>query len=392
MIYTADFYEIAGKIKNTEMTKYLRDLGWREIQSKRASVKIFQIFEGEEFYQADVPIDREFSDYKLAIYRAVEQIAKWSKKSTEHVLLELLNPLSDIFRIRIKEAQEESGTIRVEDAVKLFENAKKLVTAAAMDLYKPSQYHLGRPDATSQELVNNCRFGQTEIGSYIVSLVIPFTKEVEDGKLVQMNLYMEEAEKANSPTRLVANKIMTSIQTVRQAIDDGTLTEKMCPPPTRTEPPPPISANFLEALSAIGIDKEGSEVDITVRWAPTVKSNRAEVDSVKLTYDDNTPIQAVVQTIKSKRADEEEFDGKISELSAAPNAENRKDGEVKLVYLDKDNNRKTAKVLLKKEDYHVALEAHDLGKSVRVIGRLSGQKSKTIEYSRFIVYGLDDYS
>jgi hypothetical protein len=261
-----------------------------------------------------------------------------------------------------------------------------------MDLYKPSQYHLGRPDANIQELIDNCRFGQTEIGSYVVSLVLPFTKRAEDGKLVQMNLFMEEAEKANSPTRLVANKIITSIQTVKQAIDDGTFIEMMCPPPTKTEPPPPISANFLEALSAIGIDKEGTEVDITVRWAPTVKSNRAEVDSVKLTNDDYKPIEAVVQAIKSKRADEEEFDGKISELSAAPNAENRKEGEIKLVYLDKNNKAKTAKVLLKKEDYHVALEAHDLGKSVRVIGRLSGQKSKTIEYSRFIVYGLDDYS
>lgn len=387
MIYTANFYEMAGRIKHTEMAKYLKDLGWKEIESKRPNVKIFQQLVGDELYQANIPASRDLGDYNFAMYQAVEQIAKWSNKSTEHVLLELLNPLSDIIRFQVKEASVESGTIKVEDAIKLYENAKKLVTAAAMDYYKPSQYHLGRPDSIIQELIQNCRFGQTEIGSYIVSLVLPFTKELEDGKVVQMNLFGEEADKVNSPTRNVTNKIITSIQTIKETIDNGTFTEMMLS--QKDNQPPPISVNFLEALSSIGIYQEDSEVNISVKWAPTVKGNKANVDSVSLTSDHYKPIEAVVQSIKSKRADEKEFVGKISKLKASPNVDKRTEGEITLVYLDEINKACTAKVLLQKEDYHVATEAHDLGKTVKVIGKLSGQKAKTIDYSKFFVFDMD---
>ena len=317
------------------------------------------------------------------MYRAVEQIAGSSNKSTEHVLLELLNPLSDIIRFQVKEPSSDVGTINVEDAINLYENAKKLVTFAAMDYQKPSQYHLGRPDSLSQEFVQNCRFGQTEIGSYIVSLVCPFTK-LEEGKVVQLNLFGEEADKSNSITRNVTNKIITSIQKVKETIDDGTFNSMMCP--EKDQPPPPVSANFLEALSSIGIYKQGTEVDVSIKWAPTVKSNTAKVDSVKLTNDYYKPIEAVVQTIKNKRADEKEFFGRISKLKATPNADKRTEGEVTLVYLDENERKCTAKVLLQKEDYHLATEAHDRGEIVKITGKLAGKKSKTIEYSKFEVF------
>ncbi len=380
MIYTADFVEMAGKISHVDLVKYLRDLGWKEVESKRSNVKLYQLVKGDNLYQADIPTSRELGDYNSAMYRAVEQIAQSSKKSTEHVLLELLNPLSDIIRFQVKEASVESGTIKVEDAINLYENAKKLVTFGSMDYLKPSQYHLGRPDSESQQLVQNCRFGQTEIGSYIVSLVIPFTK-LDEGKLVQMTLFNEEVDKANSITRNVTNKIITSIQQVRETIENGTFREMMMP--KEGQPPPPVSANFLEALSSIGIDKEGAEVDISIKWAPTVQSNIAKVDSVTLTNDYYKPIEAVVSIIKNKRADEKEFVGLLSKLEAIPNAEKRHEGEVTLVYLNEDEKKCTAKVLLKREDYHIALEAHDQGKTVKVTGRLSGQKRKTIDYSKF---------
>ncbi|MGA3110576.1 MAG: hypothetical protein ABSE15_00905 [Candidatus Bathyarchaeia archaeon] len=383
MIYTVDFLEIAGKLNYVEIAKYLKDLGWNEVESY-PNVKIFQIFSNKILYQADIPLDRKLRDYNSAMLRAVQQIAEFSNKSTEHVLLELLNPLSDIIRFQVKEGTDESGTIKVEDAIKLYENAKKIVTFASMDYLRPSQYHLGRPDSISQELIQNCRFGQTEIGSYIVSLVIPFTK-LDEGKLVQMTLFNEEMDKSSSITRNVTDKIITSIQQVKETINNGTFNEMMLPK-NEQEHPPPISANFLEALSSIGISKEDSEVDISIKWAPTVKDNRAEINSVSLTNDYYKPIETVVRMIKSKRANEKEFVGRVSKLQATPNAEKRTEGEATIVYLDPDSEKAcTAKVLLQKEDYNMAIEAHEKGKPVKVTGKLSGQKSKTIDYRKFEV-------
>lgn len=382
MIYTADFVEIAGNINYLNIVKYLTDLNWQKVESNRPYVKIFQYENADTLYQANIPTNRELIDYKHAMYRAVEQIALSSKKNIETVLLELLNPVSDILHIRIKEASTNSGSIMVEDAIKLFGNAKKLLTYASMDYQKPSLYHIGKPDLETQNLIENCRFGQTEIGSYVISLVVPFTEVDETGKSVQMTLFNEEVDKSNAHARKVTNKLITSIQQVKAAVDEGILNEIMSP---LNKQLPPVSANFLEALSSIGIYKEHSEVDISIKWAPTVNGNKAKVDNVSLTHDHCSPIDTVVQSIKGKRtADERSFTGKISNLKAKPNLEKRDVGEITLVYIDQEKASK-AKVVLNKEDYDDAIKAHESGKDVRVIGKILGQKRKIIEYSTFRV-------
>jgi hypothetical protein len=59
---------------------------------------------------------------------------------------------------------------------------------------------------------------------------------------------------------------------------------------------------------------------------------------------------------------------------------------VTLVYLDENEKKRTAKVLLQKEDYHLATEAHNRGEIAKITGKLAGKKSKTIEYSKFEVF------
>ncbi|MCL2135007.1 MAG: hypothetical protein FWH37_05570 [Candidatus Bathyarchaeota archaeon] len=385
MIYTANFHEMAGEINHVDIAKYLKDLGWKELERKRSNVKVFQLIVDGELYQANIPTSRSLIDYNRSMYKAVEQIALSTKKekSVEHVLLELLNPLSDIIRFHVKADSIKSGTIMFEDAIILFENAKKLVTYAAMDLEKPSEYHTGVPSLSSREVIKNCRFGQTEVGNYIVSIVLPFVK-IEGNKTVQLNLFGEEADKINSITRQITNKIMNSIQQVKDSIKNDSLSELMKP---QNNEPPLISANFLEALNSIGIYKEKTEVNISVKWAPTVQVNKANIETVSITDAYYKPIEAIVNTIKHNRAvNEQEFLGRISKLQALPDVEKRKEGEISLVYLNPDTQRaRTATVVLKKEDYQVATEAHADGKTVRIIGRIAGQRSKNIKYSSFEV-------
>lgn len=381
MIYSTDFVQMAGKLSHVEMVKYMKDLGWTEVITKRQFVRVFQITKDDSLYQADIPTSRGLVDYDSAMYSAVENIARASNKSTEQVLLELLNPLSDIIRIRINEASFESGSIYVEDAIKLYDNAKKLLTATAMDIKHPSVVHLGRPDSAIQEFISNCRFGQTEIGSYIVSLVCPIA-EINDDNYKQLNLFGEESEKINSLTRKVTKKLITSIQLVKEAIDKGTFNETIC---KTYDVAAPISANFLEALSSIGIYKNNTELDISIKWAPTIQTNTAEVDSVSLSHDYFEPIDTLVKEIKGKMAEEKPYVGKISKLHSTTDAETRSEGEVSLVFLNDKNKKTIARILLTKSDYDQAIEAHRKGKYVRVTGRLSGQKSKSIECTGFEV-------
>ena len=101
MIYSVDYKEVAGRISHIEAAKYLRDLGWNEVYADEGRVIVFQLENQSGFFQVDLPVSRKLRDYKRAMYNAVETLALSVNKSVEQVILELLNPLSDILRLRV---------------------------------------------------------------------------------------------------------------------------------------------------------------------------------------------------------------------------------------------------------------------------------------------------
>jgi len=300
MIYSIDFKELAEKISYINMAKYLHDLGWIEIPTKRKWVKIFQLEDHENFFQIDLPMSRDLRDYRSAMYRSVECIAASSHKSIEQVILELLNPLSDILRLRIKETEIETGSIFVEDTIKLYDNAKKLLMATTMDIVRPQLFHFGRPENSIVNFVNNCRFGQTEIGSYVVSIVCPISK-IDNDDIIQLSLFSKEEDCSQSLTRKVVNKLISSIKIVRETINSRTFEDYIC---DNADSENCISVNFLEALSEININRSGSELDITAKYAPTVRSNVLSDTSISISHDYYSPINTIVKRFKNSQQSE----------------------------------------------------------------------------------------
>jgi len=379
MIYSVDFKELAEKIRYIDTVKYLHDLGWNEIPTKREWVKIFQHEDQDNFYQIDLPVSRNLRDYKAAIYRAVECIALSTKKSIEQVVLELLNPLSDILRLRVNEPEIEAGSIYVEDTIKLYDNAKKLLMATAMDIVHPQLFHFGRPENAIMEFINSCRFGQTEIGSYVVSLICPISK-IENNKVNQLSLFSNEEECSQSLTRKVVNKLINSIKTVRETINNRTFEEYIY---KNAETENCISVNFLDALSEININRSGSELDIIAKYAPTIKNNTLSSPSITISNDYYLPINTITKEYKNTKISEKSYFGRIKRLDARPDLQNRKNGIIKFVFLDDNNSNATASVVLSKEDYNSAIDAHRDGKMIKIVGTLSGKTHKKIDCAYF---------
>ena len=382
MIYSADFIKLSGKLSPIDTSKYLRDLGWNEIPTKMNQIKVFQLENQYGFFQINMPMERTLSDYKRAMFRAVETIAQSSQKNIEQVILELLNPLCDILRLKIEEKNTETGSLFIEDAISLYNNAKKLLTATAMDIVSPRLIHSGRPTSHIVDFIERCKFGQTEIGSYVVSIVCPFVKINLNDKMEQLSLFSEEEVCAESLTRKVVNKLILSVATIKNAAGQGNLEEVIN---QNAEANTFISASFLEALSGINIYRENSSLDITVKYAPTIKTNTISNTSVSVNHDHFYPIDALVNKLKRVQETEKIYVGLIKALDAPPDLKVRKHGTVTIVYLNADGKNATAKVTLLKNDYDEAIKAHTEGRHVRLIGSISGRSSgkKIIECSFF---------
>jgi len=361
MVYSIDFEELAGKIKPLETAKYLCDLGWNEIPTKTDALKIFQFKSNDDFFQVDLPMSRDLRNYNWTMFKVAESIAHSAKKSIEQVVLELLNPLSDILRFRIHDESAISGSLIMEDCVNLYENAKKLITAAAMDVEQPRIFHAGRPSFNISEFIGSCRFGQTEIGSYVVSVVCPFGY-LDNNRWVQRTVFSDAEQCSDSLTRKTVNKVITSINTITE-LTAGNF---------KAIPEHGISANFLDALNNINIYRKGSTLDLTVKYAPTISKNTLTITTASINHDYHAPISSLVSRIKSVQEREETFVGRIKDLSALPELENRRQGKIVVVYPNEQFKISRVSTVLSTDNYDAAIDAHRNGKQVRLVGTISG--------------------
>ena len=256
MIYSVNFMDLTEKISPLAFAKYLKDMGWEPFQSKRQYIKIFQYEKNDDFFQVIIPTEKKLNDYKEAMYKAVVTVAKVENKSVEQVLLYLLNPNTDILKIRLEKKDVEAGNILFDDAIRMYESAKKLLAATALDILHPKKYHQGRMDDCVLEFLSSCRFGQTEIGSYVVSVVCPFAELDENEDYKQLSIFSDEEQCANSLTRQVTSRVMKNISFIKNQIDNGEMDKLILQDGDKI-----ISANFYEALGGLNLDSNGADVE-----------------------------------------------------------------------------------------------------------------------------------
>ncbi len=91
-----------------------------------------------------------------------------------------------------------------------------------------------------------------------------------------------------------------------------------------------------------------------------------------------------IEKIKEKTKKQTEIIGKISRLKAAPSVDNRNGGEVVIIFLNENNRAKSVKAFLCKEDYEKAVDAHQYGKMVKIIGTLTKNSRPTLEDAIFV--------
>lgn len=378
MIYSVDFLELTEKINPLAFVKYLKDTGWTLFPTKRDYVRIFQLERGDSFYQVTVPTNKILRDYQEAMYKAVSIVADAESKSIEQMMLYLLNPNTDILKIRLDKKGVETGSILFDDAIRMYENAKKLLAATALDIMHPKKYHQGRIDETILSFLSNCRYGQTEIGSYVVSIVCPFAELDMSNGFHQLSIFSEEEECRNSLTRKVTSRLMSNITTIKRHIDEGEFTQLSSQDGSNT-----ISANFYEALVGLNLSCENTGVEFSAQWSPVVMPPDNVQHRVMLTHDYYQPIQTAIDKLKVETSKATKIIGRINMLESSPDVQTRTNGKIKVVYLDEADKRKTVTVRLEKSDYDKAIEAHEKGSHVEIIGELLPGRKPTMECESF---------
>ena len=376
MSYSVNFREMTVHINPLNVVKYLKSLNWKVLPRKNEAIKVLQREIGGKLLQVNIPMDETLFDYKDAMYDSIATVAESEGKSLEEVFLYLLNPNSDILKIRLERKNVEVGNILLDDAIGIYENIKKLLSATAQDVLHYRKYHQGRIDTSIQKFLSECRFGQTEVGSYVISVVCPFV----DNDVRQTSIFSDEYEKVNSLTRKVTVRVMENLTRIKRDIDEDNLDSLTSAS---------ISANFYEALKGLNLQTEDIRVEFFAEWSPFVKSKPPINHSIILTYDYCQPIESIIQKLREHRRKTSSIIGRIKKLESSPDAKSRDKGKITVTYLNKDNRARTLTTYLDATDYKRALEAHENGWYVHLVGEISTKKPVTMRCESFDIVGID---
>jgi hypothetical protein len=374
MIYSVNFTDLTEQINPLSFARYLKETGWTPYTTKRTYLKIFQTTTANgDAFQVTIPLDKSLSDYKSAMFQAVETVAFVEKQSTEQLILFLLNPNTDILKIRLDRKDIEAGNILLDDAINIYENAKKLIAATAQDILHPKRYHQGRYDESVNNFISHCKFGQTEIGSYIVSVVCPFAELDESEGYRQLSIFSDEDQCAESLTRKVTNRIMNNVSSIKSNIDNGDLDKLIAEDNDEI-----ISANFYEALTGLNLNSEDANLEFIAQWSPVVKKNRCQYNRVLLSHDYYEPLSYSIGKLRQTTNTKSRILGRIKKLESSPDLSKRTSGKITVVYLDENEKKRTVTVHLNKEDYDKAITAHGNGNHVEIIGEIANSGARNI--------------
>jgi len=364
-------------LHNDKVCQYLSLRDWREI-SALFDGKVRQFLAPNEEFAVLIPIVREFSDYYRVMRDSLLAIATYDNKTLNGLFNILINPSSDILKWRIADDNTSLGAISFNTMLENIDNIKNILASTCIDIMSPSQCYKIVLISDVQNQIASYKFGQTEIGSYILNLVSPLG-------FYQYQLFDPNVEELPM-NRRINMRMLKNINDIQQSVlensselDDNVASGN-------------ISVNFLNVLTKIYDDNKDSNVSISAAWdinIPTIIDN--PISNLTLCP---RCIEKVIQTAEKYTPTQEQnvsktYYGKITNISGAPEVNSREKLVITLASIGDENQKITVKVELNNSIYsHIVTEAFENGANVKVTG-VNTTTTKTIKLLNAEIVKLD---
>jgi hypothetical protein len=295
---------------------------------------------------------------------AVRQLAETEKRPAREVLNDVSLPPADRLRLRVQTRDAESGTIPVEEGLNLFQGGRDLLLASACSAHQPQAYYPRQSFAPAQAYLQQCRFGQTEPGSYTATIIAPVPPELAPSLFVETD---NGDEVAGEPyERRVTLLLMQGLQTIREAIERGNAAAILQGVARG------VSANLCEALASMSSSDSQAMLHISMNWSRSrPRTPKGILPRVSFAQSEFAVIREAARrlrdTVEQRR---ERIEGPILSLQAEP-AQLYEEFTGKVVLRALIEGRPArVRVVLKQSEYSAACDAHRDHLRVAVTGIL----------------------
>lgn len=335
---------------------YARSRGW--IPSRMVG-NLMVYGRSDSLDQVLVPTETTRPDYSERLLDVVDKLSRFESRSSIQILEDLLNYDADVLRYRVISPTTDRGTLPLSDAIDLLDGARRSLLSAAHSVLVPRKHHpkLSRTEAVS--LLDACQMGQTERGSFIITIECPLKALDADQAGA---FFKDKLPFARQATGLL-DRALTELNS---AIEENRINSVV------DQSEPIVSANLCEALLKMRPSDERSALEFTVSWAssePVISGQSRR--PVIFSADEYLSIEDVYRQLRPVEGPTAKpWIAFVEELKGSEGESGSREGEV-VFTLFEGNELVRAKASLTAEQYQTAYEAHNPTRPLIVSGQLS---------------------
>lgn len=364
-------------VKPLDLAAYLRANQWHETERQEGQFAFWHRNGDGDTIEILLPLNRAFRDYTSRIAEALHTLEVAEQRSQREILTDIHAITNDITRIAAEHESLADGTLPLKGAVQFVESAYSLILAAACSTVRPRAVFYARRPAPATEHMQQVRMGQSEQGSYVVTIHSPITPGLRMPAQVQL---LEEPEEPF--TRRVSQTLMQALVAVRAAAEESIASGEFQPFLDAVRRG--VSANLCDALVGLQTGSDASQVRIRMSWSPTRTMDLPIAGQVLIPSDAIAVIKEAARFLRETTSREEfELTGLVVNLRRTKRSQA---GMVTIVGLV-DETYRNIQVALESSDYEQAVEAHKKGWQVHCEGELTREGHKFVLRNprRFVV-------
>jgi hypothetical protein len=350
-----------SSLRPLELMAYLRAKGWKQESEIGDRGAVWAL---DHDLDVVLPARRELGDYALRVSEVLRTLARAEGRSELEILRDLQATTSDLLRIRVLHQQSEAGTLPLADAVKFVEQARDLMLASACAAIEKRPVYAKRKPQSAMDYLNHVHMGQTERGSFVLTVLSPVTPEL---KPVQGSL-LPDSEPEDPYERRVTRTLMSSMYALDIAARDATLQSDMKPFEDAVKRG--VSANLCDAVVGLSSISTGGDLDFQITWSRSRPVSGDMPGRVRFGEDAVHVIEEAARVFREVAPVEDcEVTGFVL---ASDRGVDDVEGDIRLDAFVEGYLRRVT-IALGPKDYSVALRAHDQRRVVACVGDLIRQ-------------------
>lgn len=364
-------------LRPLEVAAYLRSRGWVKEATHTGRSAIWTLTVAGEEYEGLLPLDQAMRDFPLRMGDLLRVLARAEGRSEAEIFNDLLTATADVLRIRIQDPELRDGTMPVDAHARMAQEARDLVLAAACAVVEHRAVWYTRKPAQAMEHLRRVRIGQTERGSYVVTVISRVAPSLEAHRRVLIGV---EPPYERQVMLQLAGALAELQRTAEHAALNGEIAS------VSETVRHGVSANLCAAVVGLwGEEVAQRRLAFGFAWAPARAADMTVPTEVSFAEDRIPVIREVGRLLREQApVSDFELEGAVVKLERPEGATT---GRATVMGMVEGRSRRIV-MELSDSDYRTAMQAHAQQMPIRGVGTLVREgKSYSLQGPREIVLG-----